>query len=109
MFAHLLALIVGKAFAHRFCNTIEHSAESLQSHSRLGVIHPRQYDQAAGEFDRISHRRTVEGYLDEIAFPVLGNQSVFYFGWAHMETGHVLNLTSPVFTPRQKERHTALN
>ena len=38
----------------------------------------------------------IVGTLDEVAFPVTPQQSVFNFGLSHVDTDHVGNLSTPV-------------
>src|SRR5690606_21227318 len=94
--AHLLALIVGQGLAQRLGNAIERLTEAVQRIGGTGAAHLDQHHEAAGALDQGSDRRAVACTLDQVAFPVAGNQPVGDLWRTDVDALHVRDLAAPV-------------
>ncbi len=85
---HLLALVIGEAFAQRRCNRIQRGRKARQRRGRSGIGHLGQQHQAARPLDQHTHRGLVACTLDEVTFPVARHHAVIHLGQAHVDADH---------------------
>jgi hypothetical protein len=71
---------------------VQDRREAVDDRDCAGVIHLGQDHKAGGAFYQRPHRRTIAGALNEIAFPVAGNDPVFDLGRTDVNAMHVLAL-----------------
>jgi hypothetical protein len=98
MLTHLLALVIGQGFAHRFRYAVEHACEAFKGRQGRRILDPHQHDQATGPLHQGADCRTIEGPLDQVAFPMSQNETIIHLGRAHVQGGHVLDLTPSILT-----------
>src|SRR5450830_547488 len=96
MAMHFAPLIVGHRLAQRFRFTVQHGRETVDDRLGASVVHPGQHHETRGALDQRAHRRAVAFTLDQVAFPVPGDDVVLDFWRADMDALHVLYLTAPI-------------
>jgi hypothetical protein len=72
---HLGAAIVGHALAHRRGQALHLPGEAVERRLGADVPHLAENDEARLALDQRAHRRPVEGALEQIAFPVAGDEA----------------------------------
>lgn len=93
---HFFALAISEALPQWRDNRTEFGGEARQRRSCGGVFHLCEQHQAAGPFNQNADRGLVARALDEVAFPVSGQQSVLNFGRPHVNADHVGNRSASV-------------
>jgi len=99
MARHLFTLVIGQRLAHRCRNAAELKRIARQGGGGGSIIHLSQQHQAEGAFDQDPHRRAVTRPLEEVAFPVAGQNPVIHLRRTHMNANHISQLPTPIRTP----------
>ena len=62
--------------------------------------HASEQNQAARALDQGANRGLIARTLDQIAFPMTGNEAILDLGWAHVQAQHIGDLAAPVLAAR---------
>jgi len=89
---HLAALVVGHRLAQRRQLPVEDSGEAVDDRARAGIVDLGQHHETGRALDQRAHRRAVAFTLDQVAFPVAGDEAVLDLGWTDVDALHVLDL-----------------
>ena len=96
---HLAPLIVGQGQTLLCVNAVQDGAKSGCCSIGGSVFHLGQCHKERGSFDQRADGRRIASALDQVPFPVTGNDSLINFRGAQVNTGHVGDRAATVFTP----------
>jgi len=72
--SHFAASVIGDGLAHTIRHVPHLAGEAFESGRGVAAFHPAEHDVAGLSLDERTDGRSVEGALDEVAFPVTGRQ-----------------------------------
>lgn len=93
---HLTSLVIRHALPCGQRHAIQRRAEAFYSRGGRRIIHLRQDQVAAFEFDKGAGSRCIVLALDQAAFPVARKFTFYHLGRAEVNTDHVRDLVAPI-------------
>ena len=76
---------------------VEDRAEAYDGRVRAGIVQPGQGYQPRGSLDQCGHGGCVARALDQITFPMAGNDAIIDLRWPLMDAGHVRDAAPAIF------------
>jgi len=102
MLCHFPPLVVGYREAPLRVDALEDRAKATDRGLGAGVVHLRQGYEQRGSLDQRADRRGVAPALEQVAFPVAGNDPRVDLGGPLVDAGHVGNAASGRGAPRPR-------
>ncbi len=93
---HLTSLVIRHALPCSQRHAIQRRAEALYSRGGSRIVHLRQNQVTACEFDEGADSRCIVLALDQVAFPVARKFTFLHLWRAEVNADHVRNLAAPV-------------
>src|SRR5690554_4241622 len=92
----LAALVVSEGLAHLQRYPIQRGTEALNGRCGGGTIHLGQEHQATDTLHQSANGRAIEGALDQVAFPMPRQQSLFDFRRSQVDADKVRDLLATI-------------